>query len=516
LLVAVCLTVPLAAAADRVRIGNPGEPETLDPHRYNLRLEETILADLFLGLTTFDAEANIIPGAAESWTVSDDGLVWTFTLRHGARWSDGTPVSADDFVFAFRRLLDPATAASLAYFMYPLANAEAVNTGALPPDRLGVAAPAPHTLVLTLGKPYPYLAERLLYPTAYPVPRHVIERVGDDWVKPEHWVSNGAYRLAGWQPQGGVTLERNEHFAASGLPAPAMARVDYLPLANEQTAYSRYRAGEVDAIASFPAGELSRARRDLADHLRLSPLLSIMYLVYNTRQGPFDDPRVREALALTVERETLTERVQRAGHLPSASFVPTLVRNYEPVPVPEAQLSLEARTQRARALLAEAGYSRSRPLRITLRHASGGEAKRTALAVAAFWKAIGVDARLHQSELRVHFSDLRQGNFEVAMAGWFGESNPEHYLGLWHSETGDVNYGGFASAAFDRLMAAASLEADLGRRNALLREAEAAGIAEYPVVPLYSVTVRRLVNPALGGWRENPRDAHPSRLLYWR
>jgi oligopeptide transport system substrate-binding protein len=508
---------PTAQAEDPVlRLGNPGEPETLDPHRYNLRLEETLLTDLFLGLTTFDAEGRIVPGAAASWTQSDDGLVWTFTLRPGLRWSDGTPLTARDFVYAFRRLLAPETAASLAYFMYPLRHAEAVNAGRMAPEALGVSAADDHTLTLELERPYPYLAERLLYPTAYPVPAHVIGRVGDEWVRPEHWVSNGAYRLVRWTPQAAVELEANPHFAAGGLAPPQIGRVTYLPLAGEQNAYNRYRSGEVHAISTFPAGELPRVRRDLAAHLRLSPLLSIMYLVFNTADGPFTDVRLREALALVIERETLTGRVQRALHRASTSFVPDLVADYDPVPVPHAGLDAAARKARARELLAAAGYGPDRPLRVTLRYVSGTEPKRTALAIAGFWKEIGVEARLHHAELKVHFSDLRQGRFEVAMAGWFGESNPEHYLGLWVSTTGDVNYGRYANPEFDARFIAAGAEPDLARRNALLREAEAIGIAEFPVVPLYSVTVRRLVAPALGGWHENHRDAHPARFLYWR
>jgi oligopeptide transport system substrate-binding protein len=504
------------AAAPLLRLGNAGEPETLDPHRYNLRLEETILTDLFLGLTTFDAEGRTVPGAAETWTVSDDGLTWTFTLRPNLRWSDGRPLSANDFVYAFRRLLDPATAASLAYFMYPLRNAEAVNAGQMAPAALGVAAPDDATLVLTLERPYPYLPERLLYPTGYPVPAHVIDRVGDDWVKPANWVSNGAYRLHDWQPQAFVELRPNRHFAASGLEAGSLERVIYVPLANEQNAYNRYRAGEVDAIGTFPGGELPRLRREMAEHVRLSPLLSIMYLVFNTRQAPFDDARVREALALAVDRATLTGPVQRAEHTPSASFVPALVADYEPVPMPGAALSADERRTRARELLAAAGHGPDNPLTVTLRYVSGTETKRTMLAIAAFWKEIGVRTELHHAELKVHFSDLRQGNFEAAMAGWFGENNPEHYLGLWATGTGDVNYGAYSDPAFDRHLAAAAAEADLARRNALLREAEGIGIAGFPVVPLYSVTVRRLVNPALEGWRDNPRDVHPARLLHWR
>ena len=512
--------VGMAAAAQQappaLRLGNAGEPETLDPHRYNLRLEETILTDLFLGLTTFDAAANIVPGAAQGWKVSDDGLTWTFELRDGLTWSDATPLTAGDFVYAFRRLLEPATAASLAYFMYPLANAAAVNAGELPPSELGVKAPDPKTLVLTLEKPYPYLPERLLYPTAYPVPRHVIERHGDDWVKPEHWVSNGAYVLQAWQPQAAVTLARNPQFDASGLEPALIAQVVYLPLASEQAAYNRYRAGDVHAIGTFPAGELPKVKRSSPDDLRLSPLLSIVYLVFNVRQPPFDDARVREALALAIDRETLTDKVQRAGNLPSPSFVPAMVSSYQPVPEPWADKPRAERLERARTLLAEAGYGLDRPLELTLRYVSGTEAKRSNLAISAFWKEIGVEARLHQAELKVHFSDLRQGNFQVAMAGWFGESNPEHYLGLWHSETGDVNYGGYSNPRFDAQMARAAGVADLGQRNALLRQAEVIGIADYPAVPLHSVMVRRLVDPRLGGWHDNPRDAHPARFLHWR
>jgi oligopeptide transport system substrate-binding protein len=502
------------AATPRVlRLGNAGEPETLDPHRYNLRLEETLLTDLFLGLTTFDAAGRTVPGAAERWDTSADGLTWTFHLRPGLRWSDGRPLVAADFVYAFRRLQDPRTAASLAYFMYPLANAAEINAGKLPPDALGAAAPDDRTLVLTLARPYPYLPERLLYPTGFPVPAHVIDAVGDDWIKPEHWVSNGAFTLADWRPQDAIELVPNRHFAASGLAPAQLDRVIYLPLANEQTAYNRYRAGDVDAIGSFPSGDLPKIRQSWADDLRLSPLLSIMYLVFNTRTAPFDDARVREALALAIERDMLVGPVQRAENTASSSFVPALVADYTPASMPGVDLPQADRHTRARALLAAAGYNAERPLTVTLRHMSGTETKRSMLAVASFWRAIGVRTTLHQSELKVHFADLRRGDFEVALAGWFGENNPEHYLGLWGSATGDVNYGAYRDAAFDQRMAAAAQEPNLARRNALLAEAESVGAAGFPVVPLHMVTVRRLVSPRIDGWVDNPRDVHPARLL---
>jgi len=505
-----------SAIADTLRLGNPGEPETLDPHRYNLRLEETILTDLFLGLTTFDAAGQTVPGAAERWETSADGLRWTFHLRPGLKWSDGTPLTAEDFVYAFRRLLDPRTAASLAYFMYPLANAEAVNAGRLPATALGAVARDAQTLVLTLEKPYPYLPERLLYPTAFPVPSHVIEKVGDDWVKPEHWVSNGAFTLVDWQPQAAVRLKINPHFAATGLEPASVSGVDYLPIASEQNAWNRYRAGEVDAISAFPSSELDAARQEFTRDLRLSPLLSSMYLVFNTRRPPFNDVRVREAVALAIDQKVLVGPVQRAENRASTSFVPALVSEYEPQSMPGAELARDARLERARALLAAAGHDAAQPLTLTLRGFSGSETKRTLLAIAGFLDSIGVEARLQQSELKVHFADLRRGDFDVALAGWFGENNPEHYLSLWASTTGDVNYGAFADPEFDARMRAAAEEADLQRRNALLADAEAVGIANFPVVPLYSVTVRRLVNPRLDGWIDNARDVHPARFLRLR
>jgi oligopeptide transport system substrate-binding protein len=492
-----------------LRLGNPGEPQTLDPHRYNLRLEETLLTDLFIGLTTFAADGSTIPGVASSWQVSDDGLRWTFNLRPDLTWSDGQPLTADDFVFAYQRLQAPATAASLAYFMYPLKNAAAVNAGKMPVEALGVSAPDSRTLILELEQPYPHLLERLLYPTAYPLPKHAIETHGDSWVKAENWVSNGAYRLQEWRPQSYVHLVANAHFN----PAPAITEVFYYPLANEQTAYNRYRAGEVDAIATFPSGELDYARRELTADLRTSVQLSIMYLVFNSRVEPFSDARVREALAMMMQPEVLTDKVQRSGNVASRSFVPAMVSDYQSVPGPQYQLDLAERLSRGKALLAEAGFSPDRPLEITLRYISGAEAKRTALTIAAFWKPLGVKTQLHQAELKVHFADLRQGDFQVAQAGWIGENNAEHYLSLLVSDTGDVNYGGFADDQFDAMMASARQEADLDERNRLLRVADERAVGLYPVVPMYSLGVRRLVNPKLRGWNNTPRDVHPVRFL---
>jgi oligopeptide transport system substrate-binding protein len=498
---------PLMESA--VHISNGGEPQTLDPHRYNLRLEETILTDLFLGLTAMNAHGEIVQGAAESWSTSADGLSWTFKIRKDLRWSDGAPLTAEDFVYSFRRLLDPATAASLAYFMYPLLNAREVNSGALPPSALGVSAPDPLTLILKLELPYPHLTERLLYPTGFAVPEQAIEEWGDAWVKAEHWVSNGAYRLSEWRPQSHVKLEPNPYFHEPGT----ITEVFYHPIANEQNAYNRYRAGEMDAIGAFPANELSHVRQAMPSHLRVSPLLSMIYLVFNTSRPPFDDPRVREALTIVVLPEVLTDKVQRTGNYPARSFVPALVDDYQSIPADFSARTPAASATRARQLLADAGYSDG--LNVTLRYFDSADAKRTNLAIISFWKQIGVTASLHSSELKVHFSDLRQADFDVAQAGWVGENNAAHYLDLLVSDAGNVNYGRFENAEYDSMMALARTYPTIAERNALMEQAEAFVMTKYPVVPLWTTAIKRLVNPQLKGWHENNRDVHPARFLSW-
>lgn len=495
--------------AQALHLGNTGEPQTLDPHRYNLRLEETLLNDLFLGLTTFDARGQLVPGAAHSWSVSADGLVWTFSLRNGLKWSDGTPLTADDFVYSFQRLQDPKIAASLAYFMYMLKNAPAINSGQLPPEQLGVRALDPLTLELTLSRPYPYLLERLLYPTAFPVPRHVIEAHADDWVKPQHWVSNGAYTLHDWQPQAYVSIHRNPYFHA----AAAIEEVRYYAVVSEQSAYNRFRNGELHAIGGFPIGEMARVRKNFPEALQVTDLLSMMYLVFNTQQPPFDDVRVRQALSLAVDQAILTDKILRSGAKPAYSFVPNLIEGYAAVELPHKTLDRARRTARAKQLLSAAGFGPDSPLQLELKHVNGVENKKVNLAITGMWKQIGVKAVLQQAELRNHFADLRQADFDVAWAGWIGENNPEHYLTLLQSDIGNVNYGRFQSTAFDAILRDAQTMASLEKRNQRLREAEALVVKDYAVVPLYTSAVRRLVSPQLQGWYPNLRDVHQVRYL---
>lgn len=368
------------------------------------------------------------------------------------------------------------------------------------------------TLQIILGKPYPYLLERLLYPTAFPVPRHVIATVGGAWIKPEHWVSNGAYTLKSWVPQASIELQANPHFTD---PA-AISRIRYVPVINEQAAYNRYRNDELHVILSFPVGNLARLRDASTADLRLSPLLSMFYLVFNTQPAPLDNVIVRQALSLAIDQDILVDKVLRTGARAEISFAPSMLSDYSAPPLPHHDTTFTNRIAQAKALLKSLGHDTDNPLKLELRHLSSLENKKVSLAVSGMWKRIGVVTELRQADVRSHFSDLRQGKFQVGWVGWVGENNAEHYLGLLKSDLGLVNYGRFSNTTFDTLMNQAQRQATAQDRNKLMLSAEEVALHFYPVVPLYSGAVRRLVHPDLLGWHENPRDMHPSRYLSWK
>ncbi len=511
ILAGLCTLEVSAKSPAQLIIGNSGEPGTLDPHKYNLRLEETLLNDLFLGLTTFNAKGEIVPGAAKSWEVSKNGLIWKFTLRDDLKWSDGNPLQAEDFVYSFRRLQDPKTAASLSYFLYVIKNAEAVNKGEQPLDSLGVHANGPHTLIIELEKPYPYLLERLLYPTGFPVPKHTIEAFGDDWVKPKYWVSNGAFVLSDWSPQEHVQLVANDYFH----DRVSIKSARYLPVASEQSGFNRFRTGELHAIASFPAGEIEHLKKNRIAELRMSDLLSMIYLVFNTQKGPTKDVRIRQALSLAIDQDTITQRVLRNGSKSAYSFVPALVSNYSAAKLPHHQLSKSERLDQAIELLKDAGYDDDNPLILKLHYAAGSENKKVNLAIMGMWNQIGVTTSLLQSDLKTHFGTLRQNDFQVGWAGWIGENNAEHYLELLDSTIGDVNYGRYNNSLFNQSINQARSVSKVADRNTQLAIAEQLAIKDYPVVPLYTLKTRRLVDQKLKGWSENLRDVHQIRYLSW-
>jgi oligopeptide transport system substrate-binding protein len=502
-----------AAAQSVLRVANSGEPDSLDPHQVSGNWEDRIVGDMFMGLTTEAADGTVIPGAAESWTISDDGLTYTFTLREHS-WSDGEPVTADDFVFALRRILDPATAAEYAYLLFPIKNAEAINNGSqTDPQALGARAVDPQTLEITLEQPTSYFLQLLTHYTSFPIPKHKVEEVGDDWVKPGNIVGNGAYTVVEWVPNTLVRMEKSDTFWDADNVA--IDEVVYYPTEERNTGTKQFRAGEVDVQYDFASEQIDFLKENLPEATHISPGLAAYYYWFNTKEPPFDDVRVRKALAMAVERDAITEKILRTGEIPAYNLVPPDTGTYgEPPQVEWADMPYEERVEQAKTLLEEAGFGPDNPLKFTLRYNTSENHKKIAIAIAAMWKQLGVQAELFNTEVKVHYNDLQSHDFQVARAGWVADYNdPENFLTLLRTSTGPMNYGQYSNAEYDRLMAESDVTTDEAARNELMREAETLMLADLPLIPIYHYVDKNLVSPKVQGWVDNPKNTHRTRWL---
>lgn len=498
-----------------LRRGISAKVDTLDPHRSSAAWENIIIGDMFLGLTQHTADGQVIPAMAESWTTSEDGLVWTFTLRD-TTWSDGVPLTAEDFVFALRRIQDPAIASQYSSLLYIIKNAQPLNEGRVAPEELGVRAIDDRTLEITLEEPAPYLEGLLTHYTTYPVPRHIVEQYGEAWVQPENIEVNGPYKLVYWVTGDQLVTEKNPAFyEADSL---CFERVSYFELEDLAAVERRIEAGELDINNAFDGGRKAELDRRLPGWARTTPGLLTTYWSFNSSEAPFDDIRVRKALAMALDREYLVENVLTPGFVPAYSFVPPGINNYE-TDRPEVSwkpLSRAERLVEARSLLEDAGYGPDNPLRFEYKHRSTDDNPKAAPVAQANWNEIApwVDAQILRQDTKVLYADLRQSNFQVSDGAWLADYNdPLNFLYLLDSDTGQQNYGNYANPEYDGLLEAASQERDLTRRAELFAQAEKIMLEDHPITPMWFQVTKNLVDPNLEGWAENAEDNHRSRWL---
>ncbi len=488
-----------------------GEPESLDPHSSRLVSENTILSDLFEGLTTYDVDGNVGPGVAVSWQVSEDGLSWRFKLRPKLKWSDGEPFTAADFVYSFRRAMTPPTASAVADRLFVLRNAEAVLRGDAEPAELGVSAPAPDEVLLELEHPAPQLPTLLANGVGLPLPRHALKRWGKNWNEPGRMVGNGAYVLAERRAGARIRLTRNPLFHAAD--ETRMDAIVYIPSDNVDTQVNRFRSGElhINRNPGFPPQRKALLERELGTAVRVSPYPLSVYLRVNMRRTPLDNVNVRRGLALAIDRDKIARLVLKSGEQPSYHLVPATVSGYEPPASPFEEGTVATRIETARQLLAAAGYGKSNPLTLSLRYPTGW-AREMCIAIAAMWRDVGVRVSLENSEIKSMVADVRRGDFDLAYDGAIHDNPWEYLLRVQPGST--YNAGGYQSDAFSRTLAAAKLEPDLDKRREGLRAAEAIALADVAIIPvIYSVS-RSLVAPSVRGWHPNPMDVHLSRYLW--
>lgn len=491
-------------------LGN--EPRTLDPHRAIGTSASVIIYDLFEGLMTVDAEGNLTYGAAERYEVSEDGLVFVFHLRENLRWSDGTPKTAEDFVFSFRRLMDPNTAARYASFLYLIQNGREVNTGQMETDALGVRALDARRVEVRLTNPAPFLPDLMAAVAAVAVPRHAIEAHGQQWTRPANFVGSGAYRLIESVPQTYLLAERNPyHYDADNV---AIERVFYYPLENDSASLQRYRAGELDLTLRFPPDQTQWIERNLPGHLRSSPGLGTGFILLNISRPPFDDARVRRALSLAIDREGIVTRLLDGQVEPAYSLVPPTIDNFTPQQASFRELSMQQRLAEARSLMQAAGYGPRNPLRVVMRYDSQDKNNNIVVAVRAMWRAVGANMEMVNSDFGAVIADARSGNYESALYAWFAAFNDAStFLGTLDSTNRSTNFARYANAEFDRLMAAASASPDLDERRELMQQAERIAMEDHALIPVFFYSGQRLVSPVVQGWVDNPRAANLTRYL---
>ncbi|OFV96762.1 MAG: hypothetical protein A3H94_07740 [Acidobacteria bacterium RIFCSPLOWO2_02_FULL_60_20] len=499
------------------RFNNGAEPEYIDSGLATGQPDDRVIRILFEGLTQTDqVTLRPKPGVAESWEISPDHLTYTFHLRKNGFWSDGRPVTAEDFVYSWRRVLDPKTAARYASHLYHLLNGQEFNEGKIQdPTLVGVRALDEYTLEVRLREPVPYFLFLTSFYTLYPVPRQAIEKYGPEWTQPGKIVSNGPFLLVEHRSHDKFVFLRNPNYwNASEV---RLSKVIAYAVDDNYTSANLYKSGVIDWVPSnyFPTEYIPYMRARFRD-VRTLPFLSIYYYLINTTRPPLDNPLVRRALNLAVDRRAITDELLRGGQLPGAHYVPLGFPDYHSPPGPEFD------PQEAARLLAQAGYPNGAgfpPMEIVFNTLENH--RKIAEAVQQMWtKYLNIRVTLHNEEWATYLKDMNQLNFDIMRRGWVADyPDPSTFIELMESTNGNNNTG-WKNAEYDRLMTLERNEIDPARRMEIMQQAEEIVLRELPVIPIYTYASNNLIKPYVRGFRASPTEQYPIHELWidydWR
>ncbi|WP_265462408.1 peptide ABC transporter substrate-binding protein [Aeromonas salmonicida] len=496
--------------------GNGDEPESLDPAQIRSGFPgEVVLVDLFEGLVSEDGQGKIVPAQAQRWETSEDGLVWRFFLRPQLKWSNGEPLTAQDFVYAWRRLLDPAQGSPSAGLLLAtgINNAQSIYAGALELTSLGVEAESSQILKVTLERPVPYFLQLVSQRPFVPVNEQAITRFGKEWTQPGKLVSNGAYKLVNWAPNERIEAERNIHYWDD--LHTRIKRVTYLPLSSQHAERLRYEAGEIQLTNKVALEYYQKTKQTTPERIWGLPLLGTYLYTFNLRRPELQDVRVRQALAMTIDRHVLTEQVSGQGERPAWSLLPGMP-GYESLGSSLALQDQPTRLAKAAALMAQAGYNSARPFKLTLTYNTSESHKKLALAVAAMWKPLGVEVSLNNMEWSAYQVAKDSGDFMLVRSFLFGDYvEPSSMLNSFRCQD-PQNESGYCNPAFDGLLQQASDTLDGSTRTGLYRQAEQLLMDEMPAIPVYHYNQMRLVDPTLRGLpSQNLKGAIATKDLYF-
>jgi len=495
------------------RKNNGAEPGTLDPHRAEGVPASNILRDLFEGLVVELPNGEYIPGVAESWTVSEDSKRYVFKIRKNAKWSNGDAFTAYDYVYSFKRSVDPKTLSNYSSMLYPIKNARAIVMGEASPEQLGVYSEDENTLVVELEKPTPYFLSLLTHSTTYPVHRESIEKLGKFFTRPGNLVSNGAFKLEEWRVQSHIKIIKNEQYWDN--ENTTLEATYYYSLDDANSALKRYRANELDFTDTIPLEQLTLIKNRMADEYRVAPYFGSYYYGFNNTKAPFkNNPKLRTALNMAIDRDILVNIVIGAGQIPAYSFVPP-VKTFQPIEPEWSTWSKEKREAEALRLYQEAGYSKDKPLEVEILYNTSENHKKVALAVAAMWKqALGAKTILRNQEWKVFLDTRRmQNETQIFRGGWIGDyDDPYTFSQMLHAEN-EMNHPGYNSKEYNRLVdLAATKNAGEDRLNDL-RAAERVLTKDLPIIPLYFYVSQHMIKPWVIGLEDNVMDHHYSKYV---
>ncbi|WP_272679237.1 peptide ABC transporter substrate-binding protein [Providencia sp. PROV032] len=491
------------------------EPASLDPVKSVGLTEAQVMRDLFEGLVNQDDHGKPISGVAQSWT-TEDNRIWIFTLRPDARWSNGDPVTAQDFVYSWQRLVSPGTSSPFAWFaaLAGINNAQEIIDGKLPVEQLGVEAVDARTLKVTLNKPVPYFPSLAANFSLFPVHQGTVEKFGNDWIKVGNLVGNGAFVLSDRVVNEKIVLVPNKYYWDH--KNTTITKVTFIPINQESHATNRYLAGDLDITESFPKQRYQKLLKDIPNEVFTPDQLGTYYYAFNTQRAPTNDVRVRKALSMAIDRQLIANKVLGTGEKPANYFTPDVTDGFKPEKGLYNSHSQKELDQQAKVLLQQAGFGPNQPLELTLLYNSSENHQKIAIAIASMWKKkLGAEVKLVNQEWKTYIDSRNTGNFDVIRASWIGDFNePSTFLSLLTSQHSG-NIAKFNNSIYDDIIASASIETNAQLRNRYYNHAESIIAEEAPIAPIYQYTNARLIKPWLKGYPiNNPEDVAYSHSFY--
>lgn len=492
-----------------LKINIDAEPETLDPALMTGVTEFRMAINLFEGLVSYDPKTlEARPGVAKSWKVSNQSMHYTFQLRKDAKWNDGSPITAKDFVYSWKRALTPKTAASYAYLFFPILGAEDFHTGKLKDfSKVGIKATSDHILEVVLHQPCLYFLDLAAFPTFYPIPKHIIAKHHDRWTKPEHFIGNGPFKLNQWKTRQYLTLEKNAHYWDH--KSVYLERVTAYFYDDLETAYKLYLQGKLHWLPSLPINKIQEAMYH-SDYY-VMPYMGSYFYRFNTQHVALKDKRVRKALSISIDRDIITKKILQSGEESAQYFCPP-VGDYQHVQ------GIDYNPELARKLLQEAGYGpkgKAFPI-LEILYNTRDSHKKIAESIAEQWKKeLNINIKLRNTEWKIFLKEMDQLQFDICRSSWIGDyGDPSTFFDLFQSKGGN-NRTGWSHKEYDDLLIQSQKELDSKKRLKLFKLMERILVEdEFPIMPLYIYVNKGLLSEQVNGWYENIRDTHPLKYIW--